>query len=69
MIDYATNLSNKTLSCEKVCSGLQLPCLWTDGLFDIDQFLETPMHHLFEGIVKSMIEVTMEYLKYHKLGG
>ena len=25
------------------------------------------MHHLFKGIVKSIIEVTMEYLKYHKL--
>ena len=66
VIDYTTNLSNKTLSSEKVCNGLQLPCLWTDGLFEIDQFLETPIHHL-EGIVKSMIEVTMEYLKCHKL--
>ena len=67
VIEYATNLSNNTLSSEQVCNGLQLPCLWTDGLFETDQFLETPMHHLFVGIVKSMIEVTMEYLKYHKL--
>ena len=67
VINYATNLSNKTLSSDKVCNGLQLPCLWTDGLFEIDQFLETSMYHLFEGIVKSMIEVTMEYLKCYKL--
>ena len=67
VIEYATKLSNKTLSSDKVCNDLQLPCLWTDGLFEIDQFLESPMHHLFEGIVKSMIEVTMEYLKHHKL--
>ena len=66
IIDYTKNLAEKNLSADNVCNNLQLPCLWTDGLFEIDQFLETPMHHLFEGIIKSMIELTMEYLKWHK---
>ena len=47
---------------------ISLPQIWNDNLLDIHQFWETPFHHyLFEGIVKFLIEVTMEYLKFYKL--
>ena len=45
---------------------LDLPYTWNDESSVLDQFIETPMHHLFEGIVKSLIEVTMDYLKFYK---
>ena len=66
LIKHATEQIHQTITTEEVCDQLPLPHLWTDNLLDIDQFLETPMHHLFEGIVKSLMEVTMEYLKFYK---
>ena len=35
-------------------------------ILTLDQFIETPMHHLFEGLIKSSIEILMLYLKFHK---
>ena len=32
----------------------------------LDAYLETPMHHLFEGIIKSLLEITTTYLKFSK---
>jgi len=66
LIQYTTKQICTTMSTEDVCEQLPLPQLWTDNLFEIDQFLETPMHHLFEGIIKSLIEISMEYLKFYK---
>ena len=45
---------------------LSLPSIWTNGLFQMEQYLETPMHHLFEGIIKSLVDITMDFLKFHK---
>ena len=39
--------------------------MWTT-ILTLDQFIETPMHHLFEGLVKSSIEILMLYMKFHK---
>ena len=36
------------------------------GSLNLDQFLDTPMHQLFEGLVKSSLEILSQYLKYHK---
>ena len=66
LMEYVTAQTHMTITTEDVCDQMPLPQLWTDKLLDIDQFLETPMHHLFEGIIKSLIEVTMEYLKFYK---
>ena len=41
------------------------PPMWTT-ILTLDQFIETPMHHLFEGLVKSSIEVLIVYFKFHK---
>ena len=67
IIDHTTRMEHEQYNVTECIAQLPLPKIWTDQIFTIDQFIETPMHHLFEGIVKSLIEVTMEYLKFHKL--
>ena len=42
---------------------LPLPAMWQSSCIRLDQFIETPMHHLFEGIVKSVIYVCTEFFK------
>ena len=39
--------------------------MWSTVL-TLDQFIETPMHHLFEGVVKACIDILIIYMKYHK---
>ena len=48
-----------------IINNMELPPIWC-GLLSLDQFIETPMHLLFEGIVKSSIELLILYMKYHK---
>ena len=44
---------------------ISLPPMWI-GSLKLDQFVDTPMHQLFEGLVKSSLEILSQYLKYHK---
>ena len=44
---------------------LSLPPMWVSSLL-LDQFVDTPMHQLFEGLVKSSLELLSKYLKFHK---
>lgn len=39
--------------------------MWSTVL-TFDQFIETRMHHLFEGLVKTAIELMILYLRYHR---
>ena len=48
-----------------IINDLDIPPMW-NGLFSLDQFIETPMHQLFEGLVKSSIEVLILFMKFHK---
>ena len=43
----------------------EFPPMWST-ILSLDQFIETPMHHLFEGLVKTVIDLLSLYLKYHK---
>ena len=43
----------------------QFPCMWTSSL-DLEQFVEVPMHHIFEGIIKSTIDIQISYFKWYK---
>ena len=45
--------------------GTKFPPMWSTVL-TLDQFIETPMHHLFEGVVKACIDILIIYMKYHK---
>ena len=67
LIEHSTKNINQVTAPILQMQSLSLPDVWIDGLFDIDQFIETPMHHLFEGIMKALIEVTMDFLKFYKL--
>ena len=49
---------------ENLFANFKHPSLWKSGL-QLDDFVETPMHHLFEGIVKSIIELQMDFFKQH----
>jgi len=56
------------LSIESIVETVQsytYPSMWETCL-DIEQFIETPMHLLFEGIVKSLIEIQMDFFKIQK---
>ena len=55
-------------STQKVMDAIlqtNFPPMWSSVL-TLDQFKETPMHHLFEGIVKACIDILILYMKYHK---
>ena len=39
--------------------------MWTSSL-NVDQFIEVPMHHLFEGIIKSIIDIQTSFFKWYK---
>ena len=41
------------------------PPMWS-SIITLDQFIDTPMHQLFEGIVKSGIELIMQFFKHHR---
>jgi len=67
VIAHAVNNNQNYIDANECVDTVLLPKIWNDKTFSIDQFLETPMHHLFEGIIKSLIEVTMDFLKFNKM--
>ena len=64
VIEYANSFSSKTDNIDILLKSFTHPSLWKSGL-RLDSFLETPMHHLFEGIVKTIIEIQMDFFKEH----
>ena len=42
--------------------------MYSDLFFCCDMFIEAPMHLLFLGIVKSIMEVSDTYMKQYRLG-
>ena len=44
-------------------SSIPLPCMWR-STFRLEQCIDTPMHLLFQGIVKTIIIETQTFLKY-----
>ena len=41
---------------------LKFPSLWTSGL-DLTQCIDTPMHQIFMGMIKNLIELVADWLK------
>ena len=52
---------NKTLSSSSLFDHLIFPMHWSSGLL-LYQCIDTPMHQLFQGVVKSIMELTMSWL-------
>ena len=61
--------ANKNLAQDNVqipfFEKYKFPCMWSSSL-DLDQFIEVPMHHIFEGIVKATIEIQISFFKWYK---
>ena len=47
-----------------VCDALFLPTNWT-SMIKLDQYIDTPMHLLFQGVVKSVIGFSFSLLASH----
>ena len=66
VLEFALDANNIDLS-ENISSyqKYQFPCMWTSSL-NVDQFIEVPMHHIFDGIIKSIIEIQTSCFKWYK---
>ena len=65
MIDESLKNLGLTNDIVEAISKTEFPPMWST-VISLDQFVETPMHHLFEGLVKTAIELLTLFLKYHK---
>ena len=69
--NYAINyIYDTALTCRSLVNfdesslynHLTYPVLWISGT-NLDQCIDTPMHHLFQGVVKSIVDETSDWLK------
>ena len=60
-INYANTKTTEYNDSESLFETFVYPSMWKSNI-NLEDFLETPMHHLFEGIVKTIIEVQMIFL-------
>lgn len=65
MIEQSFKALGSTNDAVKAIYQTEFPPMWS-SIISLDQFIETPMHHLFEGLVKTVIELLTLYLKFHK---
>ena len=63
VFDVATRLrkSKVPYSSSIVKRNLFFPIHWTCGI-ELDQCIDTPMRHLFQGVVKSIMDLTIDWL-------
>ena len=52
---------NPSISLSSIYDHIKYPVHWTSGI-TLDQCIDTPMHQLFQGVVKSIMEKTMSWL-------
>jgi len=68
--DVSSHASSQDLFIENIAGFIKdytYPSMWETCL-NLEQFIETPMHLLFEGIVKSLIEIQMDFSKLRRSG-
>ena len=66
IIEKCRSYWNKNISHIDIDTFLDIPTMWSVGI-DLCQFIDTPMHLVFQGIVKSVIEFSFDLLaKYSK---
>lgn len=63
IINQATHLrtTNPNLPCEHVLRSFQYPAIWNAPIA-LNQFIDAPMHLIFQGIIKSIIEMISNWL-------
>ena len=65
VIEKAKELFEKNPNHPNPSSTMMFPPLWNSDI-DLYQYIDLPMHLLFLGITKSIIDWTFEWLKLHK---
>ena len=53
--------NNSDINLSNIYEYIVFPVTWNSGI-TLDQCIDTPMHHLFHGIVKSIMEETIHWL-------
>ena len=64
VIDVANDCRVRKIDESNLYDYLKFPPMW-NGPFTMEQNIDTPMHLLFQGIIKSVFEMTFEWLKLH----
>lgn len=62
IIDKAMMMYRTTPNHTHYQTELHYPALWTSRI-TLDQCIDTPMHHLFEGVIKTLIDHIAIWLK------
>ena len=63
-MEYVLNKKQEYENIDDLMHDFTYPPMWKSCI-QIEEFIETPMHHLFEGVVKAVIELQMEFFKQH----
>ena len=64
-ISFAKQKLLTNTDIETIINDMPIPPVWNSCVM-LDQFIDTPMHLLFEGIVKSVIDLITQFMKFHK---
>ena len=66
IVNFADNNKKYLPVSPSILDSISLPAMWT-SIFRLEQCIDTPMHLLFQGITKSIIDESKEFMKYHKV--
>ena len=61
-IRYGLNQPQSFDNIKDLMGNFMYPSIWKSCI-QIEEFIETPMHHLFEGVIKAIIELQMDFSK------
>ena len=64
-MNAANEMHKNTNDITQIIQELEMPPMWGSSM-TLDQFVDTPMHQLFEGLVKSSLEILIQFFKFHK---
>ena len=62
IFNVAENNNEQEINIVELVKNLHIPTSWNSSVM-LSQYIDTPMHLLFQGIVKSVIEFSFNYLK------
>ena len=62
ILSYTQNARKEDVSEHDLMNNIYIPSMWNSSL-RLEQFVETPMHQLFQGIVKSSIVLVTDFFK------
>ena len=65
IIDADISLLQKNVDVKETLKLLHLPTAWTAPI-NLNQYVDTPMHLIFQGVVKSVIEFSFMFLTHHR---